>query len=67
MAETYRKAKIEAFYQRLDVRIKSLRNQLKEKELSDKYDFLQGQLCALELVAQELETEFKIRPDHEQE
>lgn len=68
MAETFRKSKIEAFYQRLDVRVKSLRNQLKQQDLSDKHDFLQGQLTALELVVQELDAEFTLSHNtHERE
>lgn len=60
MAETYRKSKIESFCQRLEVRIRILRSQLKQTDLSDKHDFLQGQLTALELVLQELNVEFEL-------
>lgn len=60
MAETYRKSKVEAFCQRLEVRIGILRSQLKQTDLSDKHDFLQGQLTALELVLQELNVEFEL-------
>ncbi len=58
MAETYRKSKVESFCQRLEVRIRILRSHLKQTDLSDKHDFLQGQLTALELVLQELNVEF---------
>lgn len=67
MAETYRKAKIEAYYHRLEVRIKSLRSQLKQQDLSDKHDFLQGQLTALELVIRELDDEFTLTTSIEAE
>ncbi|MNC24966.1 hypothetical protein D3C81_1789690 [compost metagenome] len=60
MAETYRKSKVESFCQRLEVRIRILRSHLKQTDLSDKHDFLQGQLTALELVLQELNVEFEL-------
>ncbi|MDF2923033.1 MAG: hypothetical protein K0R57_1947 [Paenibacillaceae bacterium] len=66
MAETYRKSKIESFCQRLEVRIRTLRSHLKQTDLSDKHDFLQGQLTALELVLQELNVEFELTNESEE-
>lgn len=65
MAETYRKSKVESFCQRLEVRIRILRSHLKQTDLSDKHDFLQGQLTALELVLQELNVEFELNQQKE--
>jgi hypothetical protein len=67
MAETYRKTKIEAYYHRLGVRIKAVRSQLNQSDLSDKHDFLQGQLTALELVMEELDAEFSLADTKETE
>ncbi|RAV06550.1 hypothetical protein DQG13_01570 [Paenibacillus sp. YN15] len=67
MAETYRKSKVESFCQRLEVRIRILRSHLKQTDLSDKHDFLQGQLTALELVLQELNVEFELNQTKESE
>lgn len=67
MAETYRKSKVESFCQRLEVRIRILRSHLKQTDLSDKHDFLQGQLTALELVLQEINVEFELAQPKESE
>ncbi|WP_181592504.1 hypothetical protein [Paenibacillus sp. YN15] len=44
-----------------------MRSHLKQTDLSDKHDFLQGQLTALELVLQELNVEFELNQTKESE
>lgn len=60
MAETYRKSKIEYFLSRLEIRRKVLLNQLNQRGFEDKHDFIQGQLCALELVMEEIQSDFEL-------
>lgn len=60
MAETYRKAKIEGFLSRLEIRKKCLLNQLNTAGFEGKHDFLQGQVSALDLVMTEIQAEFEL-------
>lgn len=60
MAETYRKAKIESFLARLEIRKKCLINQLYYAGFEDKHDFIQGQVSALDLVMTEIQAEFEL-------
>ncbi|MCI3922616.1 hypothetical protein MO973_20500 [Paenibacillus sp. TRM 82003] len=60
MAETYRKAKIEHYVASLTLRKKTIAQQIAQEALQDKKDYLQGQLCAIELIVNELQAEFHL-------
>ena len=63
MAETYRKAKMASFMNRLIVRKKSLSNQLRNKELINNRELIQGQIMALDLVLEEMKDEFGLEEE----
>ena len=60
MAETYRKAKVENYIERLRKRKAMLKSQIQQTELGELKPFLQGQITALDEVILEMETEFEI-------
>lgn len=58
MAETFRKARVESFCNRLSIRKKTLKNQLLEEEFQTQYDFIRGQISAIDLILEEIKSEF---------
>jgi hypothetical protein len=60
MAETYRKAKIEHYVGMLALRKQTLKQQIEREEFKEMRDYLQGQLSAIELIVNELKTEFAL-------
>lgn len=60
MAETYRKSKVEYYVSRLQLRKNVIKRQIEQEELKDIKDFLRGQMCAIDLIIDELDTEFNL-------
>lgn len=60
MAETYRKAKIEHFYERLLIRRGTLKKQLELAEYSEERSMIKGQMLAIDLIINEIAAEFEI-------
>ena len=56
MAETYRKSKVEYYVSRLQLRKNVIKRQIEQEELKDIKDFLRGQMCAIDLIIDELDT-----------
>ncbi|AHD05854.1 hypothetical protein ERIC2_c20630 [Paenibacillus larvae subsp. larvae DSM 25430] len=59
MAMTYRREKIDSFIRRLKIRQSVILNQLHNGNFDSQREFLKGQLASIELVIEELSTEFK--------
>lgn len=59
MAMTYRREKIDSFIRRLKIRQSVIQNQLHNGNFDSQQEFLKGQLASIELVIEELSTEFK--------
>jgi hypothetical protein len=60
LAETYRKAKIENYLDRIRKRRHMLILQVAKPELGEFKSFLQGQIAAIDEVIHEIEGEFEI-------
>ncbi|WP_019533559.1 hypothetical protein [Paenibacillus ginsengihumi] len=63
MAETYRKAKIEDFLERLVIRKKTLQHQCSSAEFKEQQHFLAGQKAAIDLIISELCLEFDLKEE----
>jgi hypothetical protein len=60
MAETYRKSKVEHYVAMLQLRKKTIKQQIEQEELKGMRDYLQGQLSAIDLIVNELQAEFHL-------
>lgn len=63
MAETYRKARIENYVASLNLRKKTIASQIERESLKEMKDYLQGQLCAIDLIVNELQAEFNLHDE----
>lgn len=61
MAQTFRKSKIENYVQKLRIRKSVLKNQLQQDEFSSSRETILGELKAVQLVLEELKTEFNVQ------
>lgn len=61
MAQTFRRGKIEDYYQTLRVRRAVLANQMKREEFADMTDQIKGEIRMIDLVMSELKQEFGIK------
>jgi len=64
MAETFRRSKIEHYLAVLSLRRQTLKQQIEQEEYEGQRDFLQGQLCAIDWIVNELATEFALIPSN---
>jgi len=62
MAETFRKSKVEHYVAMLALRRDTLKHQLERTEFDGMRDYLQGQLSAIDLIVNELSSEFALDP-----
>jgi len=62
VAETFRKSKIEHYLTALALRRLTLKQQLEREEYAGIRDYLRGQLCAIDLIVNELSSEFAVEP-----
>jgi hypothetical protein len=64
MAETFRKSKVEHYISMLTLRRDTLKQQLERAEFDGQREYLQGQLSAIDLIVNEIASEFALDLSH---
>ncbi len=65
MAETFRKSKVEHYIAMLALRRDTLKQQLERSEFDGQREYLQGQLSAIDLIVNEIASEFALDPSQQ--